>query len=536
MSIKANDVVNVMRGWIGADKRKIIDIYNSHKPLAQGYKVKYTDSWCDATVSACFIKLNAVDLIGGTECGVERHIQLFKAKGIWQEDGNVTPTAGAIICYNWDDSTQPNDGFADHIGIVEEVNGSQITVIEGNYNEAVRRRTIPVGWGYIRGYAFPKYSGSEAKPTTTQTVTKVSNNTMKYNDTNKPLVCMMTQSTCYNGADLMIPKGVLWHCTGCNNPNLWRYVQPSNNDPNKAELLNKIGKNNFGSDWNHATVRAGVNAWIGKLANGEVTAVQALPWNFAPWGCGGAANNTHIQFEMCEDNLVDKAYFEKCYKEGVELTAYLCKLYNIDPYGYIWLSGRKVPTILCHYDSYLLGVGTGHYDVYNWFNRYGKTMEDVRDDVAALISGAKPTTDNEPSNPVNSVGLKYHSHCQTYGNLPEVHDGQWSGTKGKSKRLEALWINPPQGVELEVAVHLQGIGWKEPIKIANGNNAIIGTMGESRRLECIKIKCTKNNTGKKLKYQAHCQTYGDTEICSEGQACGTTGQSKRLEAIRIWFE
>lgn len=162
MSATAQDIVKIMQGWIGTDKRQIIDLYNSHKPLAQGYAVKYTDAWCDTTVSACFIKADAVDLIGGTECGVERHIQLFKNVGIWNEDGAVTPTPGAIICYNWDDSTQPNDGFADHIGIVEEVDGSNITVIEGNFNDAVRRRTIPVGWGYIRGYAFPRYDKGES--------------------------------------------------------------------------------------------------------------------------------------------------------------------------------------------------------------------------------------------------------------------------------------------------------------------------------------------------------------------------------------
>ena len=88
---RASDVISVMQGWIGTYKRQIIDLYNSHKPLAQGYAVKYTDAWCDTTVSACFIKVNATDLIGGTECGVERHIQLFKKKGIWNEDGNIIP-------------------------------------------------------------------------------------------------------------------------------------------------------------------------------------------------------------------------------------------------------------------------------------------------------------------------------------------------------------------------------------------------------------------------------------------------------------
>lgn len=356
---------------------------------------------------------------------------------------------------------------------------------------------------------------------------------MKYSDSNRPMVCMMTNSTCYKSTYQFQPKGVLWHCTGANNPNLWRYVQPSEGDPHRKELLEKLGRNAYGSDWNHAYVSAGVNAWIGKLANGDVAACQVMPWNYAPWGCGGAANSTHIQFEMCEDALTDSVYFNKCYREGVELTAYLCKLYGIDPKGYIWLNGRKVPTILCHYDAYNLGVGTGHYDVYNWFNRFGKTMDDVRDDVVAVMKATE--SPQIASAPVNNFGLYYHGHSQTFGNLPEVHDGQWCGTKGKSKRLEAIWINPPEGMELEVDAHMQTIGWKTFKGIVHGNNIMIGTTGESRRLEAIRIRCIKNTTGMKIQLQGHVQTYGDTAIVGEGMECGTTGAAKRLEAIRIWF-
>lgn len=367
---------------------------------------------------------------------------------------------------------------------------------------------------------------------------------MKYNESNKPLVCMMTQSTNYKGAQPFAPKGILWHCTGCNNPNLWRYVQPSDNDPKKDELLAKFGVNKYRSDWNHGTVYAGVNAWIGKLANGEVTTVQTLPWNYAPWGCAsgvyGSCNDTHIQFEMCEDELNDRAYFEKCYKEGVELTAYLCKLYNIDPHGMTRVGATTVPTILCHYDSYCYGVGSGHYDVYNWFNRFGKTMDDVRNDVAKLLN-EKPA---EPKTPQTGF-IRYRAHCQTYGWLPSVADGEWAGTTGQSKRLEAIKITPPEGVELEVIAHVQTYGNQKYSGIKKGkssgmgtsdNDPIIGTYGQSKRLEAVTIKCTKNTTGKKLYYQGHVQTYGDTKVCREGELCGTTGESKRLEAIRIWFE
>lgn len=162
-TVTADKILDIYRSWIGYSEangkhKKIVDLYNSHKPLARGYAVKYSDSWCDTCLSAAFIKAGAVGLIGGTECGVEEHIKIFKKAGIWIEDGTITPKPGDIIVYNWDQKTQPNDGYSDHIGIVESVSGNMITTIEGNYKDAVGRRVIPVGWGYIRGYARPRYA------------------------------------------------------------------------------------------------------------------------------------------------------------------------------------------------------------------------------------------------------------------------------------------------------------------------------------------------------------------------------------------
>ena len=168
MGKTAESVLNVMREWLGFNEsngrfKEIIDLYNSVKPLPRGYAVKYSDEWCDTCVSAAAVKAGCEELIG-RECGVEKHIEIFKQKGIWIEDGTITPKPGYVIAYNWDKSTQPNDGNADHIGYVESVSGSNITVIEGNKGEAVARRVIPVGWGYIRGYAAPKYDAATVTP------------------------------------------------------------------------------------------------------------------------------------------------------------------------------------------------------------------------------------------------------------------------------------------------------------------------------------------------------------------------------------
>ena len=176
MSRTANDLISVLRSWIGFSEangkyRSIIDLYNSHQPLARGYKVRYRDEWCDTTVSAAAIKAGMIDLIG-TECGCEEHVKIFKKKGIWIEDGTVRPEPGYIVLYNWKQFSQPNDGYSNHIGVVESVQGNTFTVIEGNKGNAVSRRTIPVGWGYIRGFAAPRYETEKKQAITIDEVAR----------------------------------------------------------------------------------------------------------------------------------------------------------------------------------------------------------------------------------------------------------------------------------------------------------------------------------------------------------------------------
>lgn len=216
---------------------------------------------------------------------------------------------------------------------------------------------------------------------------------MKYSENSKPITCMMTQSTCYKGTGKMQVKGVLWHSTGTNNPNLKRYVQPDDDAKDQEAMIKLLGKNSYGNDWNHTKVQAGLNAWIGKLADGMVAAVQTMPWDYKPWGCGsgskGSCNAGWIQLEICEDDLKDEVYFKKAYQEACELTAYLCKKFGIDPKGTVSFNEVKVPTILCHADSYKLGLGSNHGDVLHWFPKFGKSMDSVRADVAALMDSSK---------------------------------------------------------------------------------------------------------------------------------------------------
>ena len=93
-----------VRGGTAAHQQLVND-YNSVKPLPVGYAVKTTDDWCDIFVTTVFQREGLSGLIG-RECGVERHIQIFKRLGIWNEDGTTTPKAGDIITFNWDQNSQ----------------------------------------------------------------------------------------------------------------------------------------------------------------------------------------------------------------------------------------------------------------------------------------------------------------------------------------------------------------------------------------------------------------------------------------------
>lgn len=221
--------------------------------------------------------------------------------------------------------------------------------------------------------------------------------------------CYQTHSTWYKGARAgSKPVGVLWHDTAAGNPSIKRYVQPYETDANYNEMMALLGKNKYKNDWNHIEHEAGLNAWIGLLADGSIATVQAGGWDKHPWGCGGGNKGScngyikkdgkttwvdqhWIQFEICDDGYKDEAYFKRAYQEACEFTAYICELYNIDPLGTIMFNGVEVPTILCHADSYKLGLGGNHGDIYSWFKKFGYDMTNVRKDVATLMGKATQT-------------------------------------------------------------------------------------------------------------------------------------------------
>lgn len=156
-------VVNTAESWLDSaegseEHHAIIDLYNSHEPLAQGYLVTYEDNWCSTFVSAVAIECGLTDIIP-TECGCQRQIGLFDEIGCWEEDDGYTPLPGDYIFYAWDDNpTGDCTGWADHVGIVVGTWGPFIKVIEGNKDDSVSYRFILRNDTTIRGYGLPDYA------------------------------------------------------------------------------------------------------------------------------------------------------------------------------------------------------------------------------------------------------------------------------------------------------------------------------------------------------------------------------------------
>ena len=190
----------------------------------------------------------------------------------------------------------------------------------------------------------------------------------------------LTENACYKANRKHTVKGIMVHSTGANNPWLKRYVGPDDG---------LLGKNEYNNHWN--TYHPGgrevcVHGFIGKLADGSIATYQTLPWDICGWHSGsGSKGNAnflgYIGFEICEDGLTDKTYFNKVYTEAVELCVYLCKQYNLTE-----------KNIICHSEGYAQGIASNHGDVMHWFPKFGKSMDTFRAEVKAGLGTAETKT------------------------------------------------------------------------------------------------------------------------------------------------
>ena len=187
-----------------------------------------------------------------------------------------------------------------------------------------------------------------------------------------------TKCPCYKAGQKMTPKGIVVHSTGAPNPNLKRYVQPDDGN---------LGYNDNHNSWNEPSNEVIPHLAIGKDKNGNVKTYQVLPFDICCWCVGSGWNGSYnynpayIQFEICEDDLDDKAYCTACYKKAVELCVYLCKKF-----------GFSISNIVSHHEAGASGMGSQHVDPDNWWPKFGYSMNGFRADVRKALNGQSVST------------------------------------------------------------------------------------------------------------------------------------------------
>ena len=292
--------------------------------------------------------------------------------------------------------------------------------------------------------------------------------------------CYLIENACYKTGRKLNIQGLMLHSTGANNPNISRYV------PLEVTKSNNWNTNTPGGR------EVCVHGFIGQLEDGSIASVQTLPWDMQGWHCGGKGNQTHIGVEICEDVLNDADYFNKVYNEAVELFAYLCKKFNLNP----------LTQIICH-DR---GIASNHADVMHWFPRFGKSMDTFRNDVNAKVK-EESTPQQEPETSVNKIDVKYQVYANGKWYPDVINTTDYAGVFGQAVRaFRGNTVGNENTVgKLIYRVHTKNGSWLGEIidreKDKSGDN-FAGILG--RPIDAIMIKATKGTA----KYRVHLKNSG----------------------------
>lgn len=216
----------------------------------------------------------------------------------------------------------------------------------------------------------------------------------------------VVKNLCYITAQQMVPKGIVVHSTGANNPMLKRYV----------DCPQKVGINQYNNHWNTATPggnKVCVHAFIGYDKDNNVKVAEILPLNICCWGVGkgvkGSFNYSpaYIQFEICEDGLHNENYYRKAFSVAAEYAAYLCKAYDL-----------SVDTIVSHKEAHKKGYGSNHGDPEHWMKNFGETMDDFRNAVSEILK-----TNNNNIGNLSEVHIAESSNLFKDGDLVSIKAG-----------------------------------------------------------------------------------------------------------------
>ena len=184
----------------------------------------------------------------------------------------------------------------------------------------------------------------------------------------------MTRNDCYTANRKITPKGIMVHSTATPGVMAGAWFNRWNKSYRAGEINRQVCVHAFLDD---------KEIW------------QYLPWNHRGWHAGGAANNTHIGFEICEpaghsfqgsrmvgyDVKKNEAYFRAAWKNAVALCVFLCNEY-----------GLTEKDIIGHAEGHRQGIASNHADPDHWFPQHGESMDSFRAAVKTALEG-----DEKPS-------------------------------------------------------------------------------------------------------------------------------------------
>lgn len=249
---------------------------------------------------------------------------------------------------------------------------------------------------------------------------------------------LLTKNPCYTAGRKIEVKGLMLHSVGCSQPNASVFVKSWNNE-----------------NFDRACVHGFIDANTGDV-------YQCLPWNHRGWHGGGSSNNTHVGVEMCEPESLkyvgDSSFtcsniakaqeqVKRTYQSAVELFAYLCKEYKLNP--------LESGVIVSHSEGCKLGIASNHADPEHLWKGLSLpyTMNGFREDVAnAMGENAPKTTQTltheqfieEIAKCVNQVKNKYQIKVSSPVIAQAIIESGW-GTSSKAQKNNFFGLKYREG-------------------------------------------------------------------------------------------
>lgn len=368
------------------------------------------------------------------------------------------------------------------------------------------------------------------------------------------LVCIMTQELGTSGAGKATISGTVNETDANGQPcnytgyynyyNIGAYVQGSFLTAYQRGLWYAMGANNSGTTYNRPwndrqkAITGGAQYFADNYINASQNTLYLKRFDVMKGNYSFRHQfSTDIQGAAGEGRLMARAYTDNM-RRNTNMTFYIPVYENMPSSRTVMPNGNEQPqptgAVTVTYRT--------HVQTYGWQTPVSNGAVSGTSGESKRLEGIEITVNGN-----NNLGISYKTHVQTYGWQDWVSDGATSGTTGKSKRLEAICIEltgaDKDKYDVYYRVHAQTFGWLGWAR----NGECAGSEGLSKRLEAIEIVVVPKGTGNYtsttpayvngnapgVTYRTHVQTYGWQKWMLNGVMAGTTGQSKRLEAINI---